>query len=345
MAVCLKYNRTFFSNTLFYTLFAEMVHPFIAMRHVAFLSFFLCLSGSSAYGQYYNKLNAWRKQRHELIAGVGMTNYLGELGGGPGQARRYTPLDLEFSMFKVSYYGGYRLNTSYRTAFRINGFYGKVAGSDKLTSNPERAERNLSFESKIIEGSFLFEYFILRAKPGHIYHLKGTKGHRGQPFDVTAFAGLGAFYFDPKADGIALRPLKTEGQGLPRGPKPYGPIAFSLPVGMAAHFNIPPRLKIGIDFCVRLTTTDYIDDVSGKYYDNDELRAAKGALSAKMADRSLGTIPGATSKGAPRGNPKNPDIFFHFGASVIYNISNLRRRVSRPGGRHNFLKTGRRARF
>jgi hypothetical protein len=315
------------------------------MRARFTLIFSFVLGGLTLSGQYYDKLNAWRKQRHELMAGVGMSNYLGELGGGDGKGRRYLPLDLEISMFKVCYYGGYRLNTSYRTALRAYGFYGTVAGSDQLTGNPERAERNLSFESKIYEGSLLFEYFILRAKPGHIYHIKGTRGQKGQPFDVVAFAGVGAFYFDPKAEGVKLRSLGTEGQGLAGGSKPYGPISITVPIGIAGYFNIPPRIKVGLEVRVSPTLTDYLDDVSGKYYDNDKLRAEKGALSAEMADRSLGKIPGATAEGAPRGNPKNRDLYLHGGAVLVYNISNMRKKVSRPGGVHSFLKKGRKARF
>jgi hypothetical protein len=305
----------------------------------------MLLMSNSVFGQYYDKLNAWRKQRHEVYGGIGMANYLGELGGGNGKGRRYLPLDLEMSMFKVSYYGGYRLNTSYRTAVRLGGFYGTVAGSDKLTANPERAERNLSFESKIIEGSMIFEYFILRAKPGHLYHIKGTSGHKGQPFDLTAFIGLAGFYFNPKAEGVALRPLGTEGQGLPGGSKPYTPFSLAIPMGVAGFYNIPPRLKVGIEISFRPTMTDFLDDVSGKYYDNDALRAAKGDQSADMADRSLGTIPGATSEGAPRGNPKNRDSYLHGGVIVVYNITNIKKKVNRPGGRHQFLRSGKRARF
>lgn len=302
---------------------------------------FLTLNG---YGQYYDKASAWKKTRHELLAGVGIGNYLGELGGGDGEKRPWL-MDLEWSQMKFSWGLGYRYNLSYRFASRLNFAWVKVAGSDQLTSNPQRQYRNLSFKSNIYEFSLLVDYYLFRAKPGHLYNIRGAKGMKGMPLDVIAFVGVGGFYFNSKADGVPLSKLSTEGQGLEGGPKAYSPVSVSFPFGLAFNYVYYQNIKIGIEFSYRFTLTDYIDDASTVYYDNDKLRAEKGDLSADMADRTDGSNPSWSRAGSPRGNPKNNDHYLTVMLTGTYNLSSLKKKRNRPGGKHSFNKRRRRARF
>jgi len=305
---------------------------------------FLILFSVDSFGQYYNRVNAWKKSRHELTLGAGVGNYLGELGGGDGEKRPWL-LDMEWSQMKFSWGLGYRYNMSYRFASRLNFAWVKVGGSDQLTSNPQRQYRNLSFKSNIYELALLVDFFILRSKPGHVYHIRGVKGRKGMPLDVIAFVGIGGFYFNSKADGVALAILSTEGQGLEGGAKPYSPLSVSFPFGLAFNYVYYQNIKFGLEFSYRVTLTDYIDDASTVYYDNDKLRAEKGDLSADMADRSDGSNPGWTSTGAPRGNPKNNDHFLTVMGTVTYNLASLKKKRRRPGKRHSFNKKRNRARF
>lgn len=309
------------------------------------ISFVLVVSANSiAVAQYYDKMNSWKKYQHEVIGGVGVCNYLGELGGGNGKARIWL-LDLEMSQFKTSFNLGYRRNLSYRTSTRFHFLKGKISGSDQLTENPERRYRNLSFETDIYEFSALFEYWILRSTPGHVYHIKGAKGQRGIPFEANAFAGIGIFYYNPKSGGTKLRPLGTEGQGLPGGPKPYGPTSICFPIGASANYTLTHKIKLGVELAYRFTLTDYLDDASTVYFDNDQIRAAKGDVAAAMADRTDGSNPGWSAIDAPRGNPKFNDSYLSAMINVTYNLTNVRPRISRPGGKHSFQKKGRKAKF
>lgn len=299
----------------------------------------------AAVGQHFDKQQYWKKYRHELIGGIGMSNYLGELGGGSGEGRLWL-LDLEISQFRACYSLSYRFNIAYRSALRFTGFYGEVRGSDELSGDERRSYRNLSFQSKIYEGGFVYDFFIIRAKPGHVYNIKGVQGMRGFPIEVIAYGGAAAFYFEPKSDGTPLRPLRTEGQGLEGGPSQYAPISISFPAGVQVNYTYKMWLKFGLDINYRYTLTDYLDDASTKYYDNTKLLNEIGAQSAIYADRTDGSNPGWSAAGSPRGNPKNMDHFFSVSAIVSYNFGNLRRKkTNRPGGKHSFKKTGRRAKF
>ncbi len=305
----------------------------------------LTLSMQAIYAQHFDKHRHWKKYRHELIGGVGLSNYLGELGGGSGEGRPWL-LDTEFSQFKACYSLSYRFNIAYRSALRVSGFYGQVRGADELSGDITRKYRNLSFQSKIYEGGFLYDFFILRAKPGHVYNIKGIQGMRGFPIEVIAYGGAALFYFNSKSDGTPLRPLRTEGQGLEGGPAPYLPFSISFPAGIQVNYTYKMWLKFGLDINYRYTLTDYLDDASTVYYDNTKLAQELGGSSASYADRTDGSNPGWSSTGAPRGNPKNNDHYFSLSAIVSYNFGNLvSKKSKRPGGSHSFKKRGRRAKF
>ena len=69
-----------------------------------------------------------------------------------------------------------------------------------------------------------------------------------------------------------LRPLRTEGQGMPGDTMfapgtTYGPVAICIPMGIGIKKAFNGNGGIKLEFGFRFTNTDYLDDVSGSYYD------------------------------------------------------------------------------
>ena len=60
---------------------------------------------------------------------------------------------------------------------------------------------------------------------------------------------------------------------------------------------------------MRKTFTDYLDDVSKRYYDPVLLAAAHGETAAIMSDKSIGTDPNYTNRGRQRGNATTKDWY------------------------------------
>jgi hypothetical protein len=157
---------------------------------------------------------------------------------------------------------------------------------------------------------------------------------------VSAFIGIGGFYFNPKGrdingDWIYLKPLRTEGEGLPGGPKQYSNYAICIPMGIAYRYYIQKTWSIGIEFSFRKTFTDYIDDVSTTYYDKKTLEKNFGSRSAQMSDPSLGkiagaTLPDASGKGAQRGDlNKDSYMSVQFTAGYVIKKKHRRKMTSR----------------
>jgi len=105
-----------------------------------------------------------------------------------------------------------------------------------------------------------------------------------------------------------------------------------LPMGVAYRIYFNRVVVVGLEFCFRKTFTDYIDDVSGVYYDNNAIQAAYGPKAAHFADPNLGLIPGQTNWNIPgteqeaqeRGH-KGKDSYMSLQLTVGYIIKSKRR--------------------
>ncbi len=288
----------------------------------------LALSVSKVNGQFFRDSDYWKTHRTELTVGLGISNFLGELGG---RDRTGAPFlwDLEFSQTKPAFSFGVRYFLAERFSMRGNLTYGVLAGSDDLTSETFRQNRNLSFKSDIFEGQLVFEVHPFMEELGHMHSLRGVKGQRSSRMGLYFFAGIGGLSFDPKAvangEWVQLQPLGTEGQGLSdEAPEPYSRFALCVPMGLGVRRALAKQVTIGLELQYTKTFTDYIDDVSGIYYDNDAIAAAHGPLAAFLADPNLGAVPGQTATGAQRGDPDDKDAYLFLKFQVHYKLYKFR---------------------
>lgn len=210
---------------------------------------------------------------------------------------------------RFAYGGIFRYNLSTRHSIRITGFYGNVWADDANNSDPYKFNRNLNFQSRILELAVGYEIDWFK------YRISDMK----YPITPYFFYQFAYARINPKTeiDGneVELRPLGTEGQGTGiTGTKDrlYSLNQFTVPLGIGVKFNLRPRVAMSIEYGVRLTFTDYLDDVSGNYVQEDLLIAANGPLAADLANRSLSN----DYTGINRGNAGNKDWYSFFGVML-----------------------------
>jgi len=281
----------------------------------------------AAEAQYFRSSNYWKTHRNEIAVGLGISNFLGELGG-RNQIGSPFVWDLEFSQTKPAFSLGYRYYLAQRISIRANGTYGVLAGNDNLTEELFRNNRNLSFKSTIIEGQICLEWHPFQEVPGHLYDLRGVKGMAPSRTGLYFFLGVGGFHFNPKTqfDGawVELKPLHTEGQGLANGPEEYELTQFCVPMGLGVRRALNKTMTLGLELQYTKTFTDYIDDVSGEYYDKEALKENFGLLSAYLSDPSLGVVPGQTHTGQQRGYKDHNDAYLFLKVQLHYKLFKFR---------------------
>lgn len=287
--------------------------------------FFLVFVSNITFSQSSSR---WKRMRYEVFYGFGATNFLGELGGADREGTNFVR-DLEISMTRplFSFGGRYRITETFSTKTMLS--YGWLRGNDALTKETFRNYRNLAFRSPLVEFSNQFEYSIIREKQGHRYNLRRVRGLKGFKTNTYFFVGFGVIYFNPKnkynGKWYALQPLGTEGQGLVPTRKKYSRISLCIPYGIGFKYGLNRRSNIGLEFGARKTFSDYLDDVSTTYYDNQMIRDARGDVASYLADPSDGTHPNWTAAYQQRGDAKDKDAYMFLIINYTYKLYSTRR--------------------
>ncbi|MBS1668126.1 MAG: outer membrane beta-barrel protein [Bacteroidetes bacterium] len=246
--------------------------------------------------------NVLQAQWHVNVFG-GISNYSGDL-----QEKIFTTSQ-SFGAFGLGLQ--YDFTPNFSVLSGVN--YGQVGASDKF-NKPILQARNLSFQSQILEWNLMAEYNFLDLSKSR--------------FTPYVFAGVAVFHFNPFAydslgNKVYLKPLSTEGEGLPQYPdrKPYSLVQMAIPFGGGIKLRVTDRVTIAYEIGFRKLFTDYLDDVSTSYVDKNILLSAKGPLAVAMAYRG-GEIkngnPVYPASGTVRGNPKHKDWYYLTGIRISF---------------------------
>lgn len=275
-----------------------------------------------AQSSHFNSNGNWSMNKKELVLNAGASQFLGDLGGHNGVGAQKSLRDINFSSTHMNLGVGFRYRFHKHWATTTSLDFSMLKGNDALTKEPIRNARNLHFRSPFLNLSQRVEWIIYSIEEvGNRYGLKG--GMKSKNFRVYLFGGVGLAWFNPQAKyqgkWVNLRPLKTEGQGLEGGPKNYLPITATIPAGIGVRFGISKMWTMGIEATYLKTFSDYIDDVSGVYYDPAKLASEVGAASAYLSNPS--SNPSWFNPGSIRGKSKDKDAVFYLNVVFTRNFT------------------------
>lgn len=238
-------------------------------------------------------------QVSELGLTGGTTFYIGDIN-----PEKYYP--------KHTHIGGglmYRYNINPRYAIRLQGLYGKLEAYDSDSPDPLQRLRNLGFRTSLFEASALLEINFFK------YRGLDRDAKKWTPF---VFAGLAYFHTNPQNrlddTWYDLQPLGTEGQTIGGG-EGYSLNQIGIPFGVGLKLAVSGRVDVQLEWGLRRTYTDHIDDVSGLYVNNADLAEQAGPLTALLADPSELRITGQNT-GRARGDGQTTDWYQYTGLTV-----------------------------
>jgi len=235
----------------------------------------------------------------------GLSNYNGDL------------LDKLYHKKLTNGFIGLTVHYELQDQILIRGSYNfaRVNGSDIYSEKEDLRMRNLHFESAISEFSIVGEYYLF-----NLYERR---------FSPYGFVGLGIFHFNPYAydsasNKVFLQPLSTEGQGIYPDKKPYSLWQPTIPFGGGVKFAITENLRVGFEIGLRKLFTDYLDDVSTSYPDQNDLLAARGQTAVDFSYRS-DEVPGGDlafpTKQTQRGGAEQKDMYYFTGLNISFRPS------------------------
>lgn len=219
-----------------------------------YICFLLCVFFESSFSQsrrFYDN-NDYKKQRHELNFGIGISNCLTDVGGSfsvnpqEGSPKQYDFLksiyNTDITKSRPNFNASYTYHFKNRVNFKGSMIFATISGDDFLSENaPGRKKRNINFKSNILELSASTEIYLVKPTTGNKFNLKNVKGqklasNRNSSLGIYVVGGIGGFFFNPKAKNnfnyenshelnknftpsetnnnwVSLHKLHTEGQG------------------------------------------------------------------------------------------------------------------------------------
>jgi hypothetical protein len=245
-------------------------------------------------------------QRVRVGGGLGFSAYYGDLIAGTPVLNEVVPA--------LNLTATYDLRMKLRARLGLSILGAKA--DDRFNKRQDLKDRNLSFKTSIWETTLQAEYdFVSREEFFMVPYVVGGVGVFG--FSPTAI--------DANGQKVKLWEWNTEGQGLPGHPAPYKRVGINMNLGMGIRYELTDEISVGAEVIMRKTTTDYIDDVSGRYPDFLETGINPDPTKYRLDLSYRGTEVGKPFPGVsmPRGNPKRNDAFYSFQFTFIYRLSNL----------------------
>lgn len=203
----------------------------------------------------------------------------------------------------------YRYNFDQHYAIRLQGLYGKLESYDSDSKDELQQLRGLGFRTVVFEGSALLEINFFK------YRGISKDSKNWTPF---VFGGLAYYHFNPQNQlndtWYDLQPLGTEGQTI-NGGSGYSLNQICIPFGAGFKFAVTKKVDVQLEWGLRRTYTDYIDDVNGVYADNSTLSEQAGPLTAVLADPSPLRATGFNT-GRARGDSQTRDWYQYTGITI-----------------------------
>ena len=193
-----------------------------------------------------------------------------------------------------------------RWAWKNNLLFGELSAKDELSSSEIQQNRNLSFQTTLVEFASTFEFNFFKYHPFVL----------NEYITPYLYGGLGFFWINPKTELngnlYELREYETEIRG-----KLYPKMQFAFPFGLGIKFKFSHRFMFSLEYGLRKTFTDYIDDVSTSYPDDPR---EIGTVSQELSNRAINTENRQNEWGMQRGNSQRKDMYSTTQFSLLIRI-------------------------
>ncbi len=244
-----------------------------------------------------------------------------EAGFWGGGSWYFGDLNTSLDLSKPGLAGGavMRYNFNERVCFKMSANIGKVSGDDADSRNIFEQARNLSFQSRVMDGAAELEFNFLNYE----------HGSKDAWFTPYLSGGLMIHNFNPQTEYegnlVDLQPLGTEGQFIG---EEYKLTKLGLAYGGGFKMSLSYEWSLDVFVSARKLFTDYLDDVSTVYADPEDIAQFHDELGAELSDRSIDILNVSAAEisapGRQRGDSSTNDSYAYAGITLLYYFGDLR---------------------
>ena len=198
---------------------------------------------------------SWRSTPYEYSAGIGISNYFGDIGGAATENNWYGLKDLEIISSRPVIVGGLRYNYSRFLSFSGSLSTGLLHGTDARGRN---AHRKFVFNTLFLEPSVRIEFVPIRDL--HILSGVDRQGMVRNYGTLTVYilGGTGGVIYHVMPNDVQKRIQERDGIE-------HGFITLALLSGIGIKLGISNNMDIGFEMGGRYTLTDYIDGYTSEF--------------------------------------------------------------------------------
>ena len=214
------------------------------------LLFLLLFIISAAYGQ------RWKLKRYEAVAGFGVANVFGDIGGASERETFLNLKDYRIKDSRPSLNLGVRYRIKEEQALKLNIIMGYGSGTDEGGVN--ETIRTYKFSTFMFEPSVQYEYYFLRedrnTRTSAMFSRRGMVNTFNM-ISAYAFAGAGGLLYMPKVEGTSTYPQADhldESTG-------FTPV---IPIGMGVKYVISSEVSLNLELGRRFAFSDLVDGIT-----------------------------------------------------------------------------------
>jgi len=194
----------------------------------------------------------WKSKRYEASAGLGTSQFYGDVGGFTIGENALGFKDITFKQTRFNVSGAFRYYVLDEVAVRLSLSYVMLRATDLRGSNENRGYEALT---SLFEPALIGEYYIIRNRERNSYSFQTYRGRSRNhlkdffnSIDLYALAGVGGTSYNARVnEALDLRDQKNSG------------FTAVIPLGIGAKVTFDPNILFGVEFCGRYSFSDYLD--------------------------------------------------------------------------------------
>ncbi len=209
----------------------------------------------------------WKMKRYEATAGVGTSQFYGDIGGFTIGENALGLKDLTFKQTRFNVNGSFRYFFTDNVAARLSFTYAMLHATDMRGSN----ENARLFESStsIFEPALLGEYYFLRnrGRNSFLYQTyRGRSMNRSwvsdffRSMDLYVLTGVGGAGYNVFKGNDKLQSRWAADPTLKRNG-----FTAVIPAGVGAKVALDPNILIGVELLARYAFSDYLDGYTSQW--------------------------------------------------------------------------------
>lgn len=205
----------------------------------------------------------WKMKRYEAAAGLGTSQFYGDVGGFTIGENALGFKDITFKQTRFNVNASFRYFITDAVAARVSFSYLMLHATDERGNNQGRG---YEAGASLFEPALIGEYYFVRNRERNSFLFQTYRGrtrNRVKDFfrsiDVYALTGVGGASFNVRGNDLLEERWSNDPDLENSG------FAIVLPLGVGAKVAFDPNILFGVEFAGRYAFSDFIDGYTSQW--------------------------------------------------------------------------------